>query len=650
MFRLSTFFSCLLLILALGQPLQGQSARDTLPPASQRVRIDNANSLEYQRRGKNEVIQKLVGDVELSQDSIFMYCDSAIIENSTRVFALGKEVLIQQGDSLAAFADTLYYDGSLKEADLIGNVVLINGDRKLFTKKLHYDLNTKIATYNTPATITDGETQLSSKRGYYYTEQDEIYFKDSVVVINPDFQLRADTLKFNTTQQIATFLGPTVMRSDSSRVYCEDGFYDVENNLAEFRVNAQYTKGEQRATADIIRYDGKNGIYTLDGNAKFYEADRREATGDLIRYDQKNDITILEGNAYFREKEQIITGESIRYDAKKKIYKTSGRSRIIDGPQILQADQVDYAESDSMGIASGNVIWQDTSANLTIQCDTARYNQTTGFLKATGGLQGRPLLITLIDGDSLFMTADTLLSQRADTIANDSSRLLQAYYDVRIFKSDMQALCDSLSYNTMDSLFRMFRSPIIWTDTTQFTADTIHMQLAGDQLDKILLYNHSFILNSADELYFNQIKGRDIIAQFDSSELRRMDIQGNAQSVYYPRDEKNAYVGVNKTICSDMIVFFGNNQVDEIVFVTQLEGKLDPMKKADHEALKLEGFNWLTYPPRPRSRADLFGPPLRILPPQGSRPAYPSNTGEKPTGAPPPPKPVSENTPKNKEQ
>lgn len=640
MFRLSSLFSCLLLLLFLGHPLFGQSTRDTLPPASQRVRIDNANSLEYQRRGKNEIVQKLVGEVELSQDSIFMYCDSAIIENSSRVFALGKEVLIQQGDSLAAFADTLYYDGTLKEADLIGNVVLINGDRRLFTHKLHYDLNTKIATYDTPATITDGETQLSSKRGYYYTEQDEIYFKDSVVVINPDFQLRADTLKFNTIEQIATFLGPTVMRSDSSRVYCEDGFYDVENNLAEFRINAQYTKGEQRATADVIRYDGKNGIYTLDGDAKFYEADRREATGDLIRYDQKNDITILEGNAYFRDKEQVITGDAIRYDAKKKIYKTSGRSRIIDGPQILQADQVDYAQADSMGIASGNVIWQDTSANLTIQCDTARYNQTTGFLKATGGLQGRPLLITLIDGDSLFMTADTLLSQRADTIANDSSRLLQAYYDVRIFKSDMQALCDSLAYSTVDSLFRMFRSPVIWTDTTQFTADTIHMQLADDQLDKILLYNHSFILNSADELYFNQIKGRDIIAQFDSSELRRMDIQGNAQSVYYPRDDDDAYVGVNKTICSDMIVFFGNNQVDEIIFVTQLEGKLDPMNKADHEALKLEGFNWQTSPPRPRSRDDLFGPPLRVLAPQESRPA-------RAEGAPPPPKPTRDNTPLN---
>ncbi|MEL7249992.1 MAG: OstA-like protein [Bacteroidota bacterium] len=585
---------------------------DTISEGSQRVTVEQANSLEYQRFGAKE-FDRLIGEVILSQDSIYMYCDSAIIENKTKVVATGEEVLIQQGDSLAAFADTLYYDATLKEAELIGNVILINGERQLFTDKLHYDLNTKIATYNTPAIITDGETQLSSKRGYYYTADNEIYFKDSVIVINPDFQLRADTLKFNTTEQIATFLGPTVMRSDSSRVYCEDGFYDVENNQAEFRQNAQYSKGEQQATADIIRYDGENGIYTLDGNAEFYEGTRREATGDIIRYDQKNDITVLEGDAYFRDSTQVITGESIRYDAKRKIYQTSGRSKIEDGPQILQADQVDYAESDSLGIASGNVIWQDTSANLTIQCDTARYNQTTGFLKATGGARGRPLLITLVDGDSLFMTADTLLSQKADTMANDSSRLLQVYYDVRIYKSDMQALCDSLSYSTVDSLFRMFRSPIIWADTSQFKADTIHMQLADQQLDKIFLYSNSFILNSPDEIYFNQIKGRDIIAHFDSSELRKMDVLGNAQSVYYPLDDEGGYVGVNKTICSEMAMFFGNNTIEEILFVTQLEGTLEPMEGTDHEAIKLDGFDWQGSPPRPQSLDDLFGPSLRVI-------------------------------------
>ncbi|RME96352.1 MAG: hypothetical protein D6772_11975, partial [Bacteroidetes bacterium] len=168
-------FLTLLLVLLFGGSigLYAQSARDTLPPRL--VRIDHTNALDYKQVGEQN-IQRLVGEVELSQDSIYMYCDTAIITNDTRVLALGEEVLIQQGDSLAAFADTLFYDGLLKEARLIGQVVLINGSRQLFTDSLHYDLNTKIATYQTPATITDGETQLSSKRGYYYTDIDEIYF------------------------------------------------------------------------------------------------------------------------------------------------------------------------------------------------------------------------------------------------------------------------------------------------------------------------------------------------------------------------------------------------------------------------------------------------------------------------------------------
>lgn len=599
-------------LLCLGLPLFifAQGTTDTLP-GTRLVRIDHTNVLEYQQQGQ-DAVQKLIGEVELSQDSIFMYCDSAIITNNTQVLALGEEVLIQQGDSLAAFADTLYYDGITKQADLIGEVVLINGERKLFTEKLHYDLVEKLATYHTPATITDGETQLSSKHGYYYTELDDIYFKDSVVVINPDFELLADTLKFNTTEQLATFLGPTVMRSDSSKIYCEDGFYDVENQKAEFRQNAQYERGEQRATADIIRYDGANGIYTLDGNAIFKEGDQREATGDIIRYDAKNDITELEGNAYFRDSTQVITGETIRYDAVNKIYTTSGRSRIVDGAQILQADQVDYTEEDGLGIATGNVIWQDTSAELTIAAATARYNQTTGYLKASGGARGRPLLITMVDGDSLFMTADTLLSLQADTIAGDSTRQLLAYNDVRLFKSDMQALCDSLAYSSTDSLFRLFEDPIIWADTSQFTADTMHLQLADQQLDKIFLYRNAYIINSPDEIYFNQIKGKDIVAHFDSSELRRMNVEGNAESVYYPLDEAGGYVGVNKTICSEMVIFFADNTVERIRFLTQPDGKLEPMGAVDHEAIKIPGFNWTTEP-RPKSLDDLFGPPLRPL-------------------------------------
>lgn len=566
------------------------------------IDVDHADVLELTQRNK-KTFQKLIGNVELHQDSVFMYCDSALIEDDIRVLAEGN-VIIQQGDSLSVFSDSLNYDGVERIADLYGDVILVTTEQKLFTNHLTYNLRTKTATYFEGATIVNGATQLTSKRGYYYVDRSEAYFKDSVIVVDSLFGLRSDTLLYNTSTNVVTFLGPTVISTDSSRVYCEAGFYDTENNQAEFTQNAQFEKGEQRATARIIRYDGNQKEYTLDGDARFREGDR-VAVADVIRYNEISDKTFLNGNARFRDETRDIVADEIVYDAKADTYSTRGRSRISDPPQILEADQVDYREELGLGVAIGNVTWRDTSAELTIICAEAEYNRQTGYLKAVGGKMGRPLLISLMDGDSLFMTSDTLYSTRTDSTAGDSSRLLLAYKDVRIFKSDLQVICDSMAYSTEDSLFRFFRAPMIWSDTSQFTADTIYMQMANQTIDKILLKQNSFIINSPDELYFNQIKGKYIAATFREGELRVMDVQGNAESVYYALDDGNAYIGVNKTACSNMVLYFGNNEIDRIKFLVQPQGDTYPMTQIDHEEIKIKGFNWdTTY--RPDGKPDLF--------------------------------------------
>lgn len=567
------------------------------------VQVDYADVFENIQQG-DSLLQKLTGNVELRQDSIFMYCDSATIINSVYVVAKGN-VIIQQGDTTSIFSDSLIYLGDLKLASLFGNVSMVSGQQKLFTERLDYDLNTKTATYFEGATLTNNETQLSSKRGYYYVDNDEILFRDSVVVIDPDFTLQSDTLKFNSETRTVFFLAPTLIKSDSTKIYCEDGFYDTKNNLAEFRKNAQFAKGTQEAEADIIRYDGKNKEYTLDGNARFTD-ENQEAIADKIRYEELKDKYFLTGNASYRDSTRNIVGEEIMYDRKNELYATKGRSRVIDPPQILEADEIIYTEGNGTGVASGNIIWQDTSANLTILSERAEYNRNTNYLKATGGQQGRPWLITVIEQDSLFLSSDTLLAkQEIDTLSSDTSRMLFAYNQVRIFKSNLQAVCDSLTYSSSDSIFHLFEDPIIWSDTSQFVADTVDILLRNEKIDRIFLRTNAFIVNSPDEIFFNQIKGRDIIAFFEESELRRIDVQGNAQSVYYALDEANAYIGVNKILCSEMLMYFGNNEIDNIRFYNQPQANLIPMRQADHESLKMEGFSW-DISRRPKDRNDIF--------------------------------------------
>lgn len=580
------------------------SGQDSIPvqdTSSKRIMVDFSDLFEYIIDGK-DTYQKLIGSVELRQDSIYMYCDSATIKNETQLTAMGN-VVIQQGDSLNVFSDSAHYSSLTRLANLFGDVVLLNGNQKLFTDSLRYDLKTKTAVYEGGATLTNDTTQLTSLQGVYLVDSNEIFFKDKVVVVSPDFSLKADTLGYNTKTKVVRFLGPTLISTlEDGKIYCESGFYDIPARKAEFRKNAQYKKEERVATADLIKYDAAKGEYVLEGNAYFEDAEKK-ATADIIKHNEKEDFTELKGNANFQNESQHIIADSIFYNGASDTYKTTGRSVVSDPPSILEADMLDFDNVSGLGFASGNVVYNDTSEQIILLADAAEYDKKRDYIKTRGK---RPMLISVMEGDSLFLRADTLVSRRRDTAAsaNDSTKIMLAYNKVRIYKSNLQAVCDSLVYDMGDSLFYFFNEPVIWSDTSQFLADSIRMLLSGGAIDRIFLKQKSFIINSPDELFFNQIKGKDITAFFSDQELRRMLVEGNAESVYYALDDNNAYMGVNKTICSEMLLYFGNNQVEKIKFFAKPQAKLTPMNRANHQELRMEGFKWIT-DIRPKSKNDL---------------------------------------------
>ncbi len=565
--------------------------------------INFSELAEFIQDGENG-IKKLSGGVELQQDSILMFCDTAFLKGNN-VTAYG-EVVIRQNDSLMVFADSLVYRGDSKVADLFGNVVMENGDKRLFTDYLNYELTPKVARYVTGGLITQGNTQLVSKRGTYYINRDDFFFKDSVIVADSTFLLRADTLAFNTKTQIVTFLGPTLIRQDSNLIYCEDGFYDMETKLAEFTSNAQYVKGDQRATANIISYDGSMKEIRLEGNARLVEGNK-VATADVIRYEQDSEVTFLEGNAYFRDSlQEIRTTKTIRYDAEKESFSTTGRSKVLDKSQVLEANKLDFDDKTGLGLAEGNVFWLDTLEDISIRGEIIRYNKETGYIKAKGH---RPMLITMQGKDTLFLASDTLVSTR--TSKKDSTRQMQAFEDVRIYKKGLQAVADSSFYSAKDSLFKLFRDPVLWSDTSQFRGDSIFIQMAHGGVDRVYLYNNAFIVSSPDLKYFNQIKGKNIIAYFVENELYRVRVMGNAESLYYALDEKKAYLGLSKTVCSEMVLYFKNQQIDRINFYKQPTSDMTPMAEISHPPPKLDGYSW-DFNNRPKSVEDLRNEQLEM--------------------------------------
>ena len=540
----------------------------------------------------------LTGQVEMHQDSLLMYCDTARKEANT-LYARGN-VVLQQWDSIYVFSDTLRYLGDSKDAYLLGSVVLQNDVQKLFTESLHYNTGTQIAVYDQGATITDDTTFLYSSRGTYYVGQNVVFFKDSIFIRGKDFTLYADSLKFNTETQVAYFASPTrIDLKNGSKIYCERGYFDMPNSEALFTQNAQYVRDDQQAEGDSIYYFGDSSQVVLIGNASLAEPGKK-ATADKIIYNEESEVLDLQGDAHFEDSIRTMNSEVLTYDLANDKVSTSARSTLDNPPQFLEADSIDFDNARGTGKAAGNIIWRDTSSNYTILSAKAYYIDSTGYLKAYGG---RPLLINEVETDTFFLSADTLVSYEEPSEL-DTLRHFLAYHDVKIYKSDLQAICDSLTYSSLDSTFRLYDDPIIWSDTSQFEADSLELRMRDDAIHQIYLNQNAFILNSADEILFNQMKGKEITAYFESGEIDRMLIKGNATSVYYVMDDFRAYVGVNETQCSSMLLRFGNNAINEIVFYESPKAIFHPIQDINPEELKLEGFNWRILE-RPNSVIDL---------------------------------------------
>jgi len=196
----------------------------------------------------------------------------------------------------------------------------------------------------------------------------------------------------------------------------------------------------------------------------------------------------------------------------------------------------------------------------------------------------------VLEGDSLFMKSDTLISfEVSDSLGTKS--ILNAYNDVKLYKSNLQAMCDSMSFNTTDSVLSMYDSPIIWSDSSQFTADTIEIFLKDGQIDRVYLRNKAFIVNTNDSIYFNQIKGKLVEVFFVDGAMDSMSVTGNAESVYFMLDEQEAYIGMNKSICSKMSFTFEDSDLKDIYFFVNVNSNLIPMKDVNPDE-NLDGFNW----------------------------------------------------------
>ena len=495
--------------------------------------------------------QILRGDVCFRHDSVLMYCDSAYFYEKENSLHAFGHVHIVQGDSLEGFGDILYYNGNTKLARLRRHVRLIHQQTTLTTDSLNYDRMRNIAYYFSGGTIQDSLNTLTSHWGQYTPDNHQAIFRGDVELVNPKFVLTADTLGYNTESYQSDLVGPTQI------------IYEEETTI--LSTNGWYnTKTELSQLLDRSRIIHTDGI-TL--------------TGDTIYYDKANGYGRCLGNIESTDSANHMT----LYGHVSEVWEDGGKGYVTDSAMMMD--------------------WSDSTAYTYMHADTL---WTEEIPYQTYTLQPR---------DSI-MVDSVRIAQAPDTIWKDTTyQQLRAFWHVRIYRNDIQAVCDSARYHGKDSVLTLYGLPICWNENNQLSADLINIYIKNQTVDYMHGIGNGLMVKQDGQNEYNQMAGKEMLAYVRNEDVYLVDVQGNAETVFYPKEDDGSYVGVNRTQSSFVKVYLNERKIDHVLFTTATTGELIPMDQALPEETKLNGFFWAEAE-RPKQAKDIFLHPERTKRPE----------------------------------
>ncbi len=401
---------------------------------------------------------------------------------------------------------------------------------------------------------------------------------------------------------------------DSVTITGETLTYDGNARQAKLRDNVVYTSGPRRLFTDILDYnldtkiaaffdggkllDENNTLtsetgfyYDLIDQAIFYtNVDLKAKTFDLdsdtLKYNTSTKIAVTEGYTVIntdKGEEIISTGGEYRtvYD---QVDLVDGKVETID--YFLEGEELYYDDFRKYNRAIDDVKLIAKDKDVVITGEEGYYDKANGLSK----IFGNPVMRKIMSVDTFYLSADTLVAIESEY---DSAKRILAYPNVKIFKSNLQGLTDSLAYFQSDSLIFLYDSPLLWTGGNQIEADTISLEIKGQELDKMNLYKNSFLVSQDTLLQFNQVKGRNMIASFWERNIKNIEVIGNGESLYYAlTPDKSAMLAINRVLCSNMMIRFKGKTLASISFYKQPEGKTIPPHEMTEADKQLEGFSW----------------------------------------------------------
>ncbi|MBN2616264.1 MAG: hypothetical protein JXR71_11285 [Bacteroidales bacterium] len=385
---------------------------------------------------------------------------------------------------------------------------------------------------------------------------------------DPKTTLTTNHLIYNRKTQIAYYDVGGTIHSDTNVLKSTTGYYNTKTHIFYFRKNVHLTSPDQQTFSDTLIYNTNNGIAFFKGP------------------------TTIKGS------ESTLFCTNGWYDTRNEISRLYNHPEVYSNSQVLSADSLFYESKTSEANAFGNIRVVDSSRQLIVKGQLAKMWDKQGKVYITKRAQA----ITYDSEDSLYMHADTLWLYFNK---KRKAKKLLAYHGVRFYRTDLQGVCDSLSYTMSDSTMRLFTNPVIWSGKNQLSSDTIVINITKNQVDSMTMVRDAFIISLDSNKYFNQIKGRDMVGYFRSNRIYLIKVDGNAQSVYWARDDHKRLIGINKAESGFMLIHVEDNKIVGINYIDNPSETLFPKEKLPENIKKLDGFDWKVSL-RPQDKEDIF--------------------------------------------
>ena len=578
--------------------------------------------------------RKVIGPARFLHNGTYLLCDTALWNVDAKVIDAWGNVSILQDETVLT-SDNLKYLVDQDLAQFRGSVVQLTDKDHNTLRTRHLDYNTKdsVAVFQNGGAMRDKDGQIIESRNGTYDSKIKIFtFENDVNMFTDSIFVKTRSLIYESDRDFATFGFATDVWKDENMLSANEGWYDRANEVFFFRNNVHVMSEDQEGWSDSLYFYRNTSNIDMLGRAQVTDTTRNifGLAGRIEYVDSISQVTMTRKPAVISEtqnKDESI--DTVYLGAEKLVYHTLPRCDVdsliaLDAQKRVEAMHVDpVGEYRKKAAAEAAKAAEEEAKNdPNYRPQNAKGKQSA--LKAAAPAASAPAggmsegsmrkkgsqtpakasadTTSRMPSDSLSMSDSLAVSDSlsvVDTLAieppKDTTKIgfLQAVRNVKVFKKDMQIVCDSLLFCDLDSLARFFVEPVIWQESRkQYAADSIYVLVRNGAMDKASLMANAFISIQEDTTHYDQIKGTEMLAYFDDKgEMNRFDVLGGASALFYI-EENEALATVNKPESKMLSAIFKDGEIQRIYYYDEAKNDGYPIVQLSDEDQRLKGFKW----------------------------------------------------------